>query len=115
MRHRRPFRSNAWARRLPPIGRGQPIGPRSSASASSVLAPALHGDTDFRRRLEQEARAASSLNHPNIVTVYEIGQAGAIDFVASELVDGVTVRERLAAGPMPLREIVDVVGQVATA
>ena len=54
--------------------------------ALKVLTPALHDDTDFRRRLEKEARAASSLNHPNIVTVYEIGQAGTIDFVASELV-----------------------------
>ena len=83
--------------------------------ALKVLAPALHADTDFRRRLEKEARAASSLNHPNIVTVYEIGQAGTIDFVASELVDGVTLRDRLAAGPLSMRDLVDIGVQVAAA
>jgi serine/threonine protein kinase len=69
--------------------------------ALKVLTPALHADSGFRRRLEQEARAASSLNHPNIVTVYEIGQSGTIDFVALELVDGVTLRVRLTAGRCP--------------
>ena len=64
--------------------------------ALKVLTPALHRDLDFRRRLEEEAHAASSLNHPNIVTAYEIGPSGRIDFVASELVDGMTVRARLA-------------------
>ena len=83
--------------------------------ALKVLTPAFHADAGFRRRLEKEARAASALNHPNIVTVYEIGQSGPIDFVASELVDGVTLRERLAAGPLPVREIVDIAGQVAAA
>ncbi len=83
--------------------------------ALKVLAPVLHADADFRRRLEKEARAASSLNHPNIVTVYEIGQAGAIDFVASEFVDGRTLRARLADGPLSVREIVEIGGQVASA
>ena len=83
--------------------------------ALKVLTPALHADSDFRRRLEKEARAASSLNHPNIVTVYEIGQAGTIDFVASELVDGETLRVRLATGPLPIRELVDIGGQIAAA
>src|SRR5262245_23645371 len=83
--------------------------------ALKVLVPALHGDIDFRRRLEKEARAASSLNHPNIVTVYEIGQAGTIDFVASEFVDGTTLRTRLAAGPLSLRDIVDIGSQVTAA
>jgi eukaryotic-like serine/threonine-protein kinase len=83
--------------------------------ALKVLAPAFHADLDFRRRLEREARAASSLNHPNIVTVYEIGQSGPIDFVASELVDGVTLRQRLAAGPLPVRELIDIGSQVAAA
>jgi eukaryotic-like serine/threonine-protein kinase len=83
--------------------------------ALKVLAPALHTDSDFRRRLEKEARAASSLNHPNIVTVYEIGQAGAIDFVASEFVDGVTLRARLASGPLAVREIVDIGSQITAA
>jgi serine/threonine protein kinase len=83
--------------------------------ALKVLAPALHADVDFRRRLEKEARAASSLNHPTIVTVYEIGQAGSIDFVASELVDGLTLRARLDAGPPSLRELVDIGSQIGAA
>jgi eukaryotic-like serine/threonine-protein kinase len=83
--------------------------------ALKVLTSALQADSDFRRRLEKEGRAASSLNHPNIVTVYEIGQAGPIDFVASELVDGVTLRERLATGPLPVRELVDIGSQIAAA
>ena len=83
--------------------------------ALKVLTSALRADPDFRRRLEHEARAASALNHPNIVTVYEIGQSGAIDFVASELVDGVTLRERLAGGAVPFRELLDIGGQVAAA
>src|SRR5947207_428683 len=83
--------------------------------ALKVLAPAFHMDSDFRRRLEKEARAASSLNHPNIVTVYEIGQARAIDFVASEFVDGVTLRARLASGPLAVPEIVDIGSQITAA
>jgi serine/threonine protein kinase len=55
------------------------------------------------------------LNHPNIVTVYEIGASGAVDFVASELVDGVTLRERLAAGPLSIRDLVDIGGQICAA
>jgi serine/threonine protein kinase len=55
------------------------------------------------------------LNHPNIVTVYEIGASGAVDFVASELVDGVMLRERLAAGPLSIRDLVDIGGQICAA
>src|SRR3989442_8774204 len=53
-------------------------------------------DADRLRRFEQEARAASSLNHPNIVTIYEIGQADGHHFIATEFIDGVTLRERMA-------------------
>jgi serine/threonine protein kinase/Tol biopolymer transport system component len=83
--------------------------------ALKILAPARVSDNNFRRRLEKEARAASSLNHPNIVTVYEIGRSGDVDFIASELIDGITLRARLAAGPLPLREVVDVGGQIVAA
>jgi Tol biopolymer transport system component len=83
--------------------------------ALKILAPARVSDKNFRRRLEKEARAASSLNHPNIVTVYEIGRSGDVDFIASELVDGITLRARLTAGALALREIVEVGGQIVAA
>ncbi len=83
--------------------------------ALKVLSPALLVDPVFRRRLEDEARAASSLNHPNIVTVYEIGRQENVDFIASEFVDGETLRERMNHGRLELAEIVDIAQQVAAA
>ncbi len=59
-------------------------------------------------RFEQEARSASALNHPNIVTIHEIGREGETAFIAMELVDGKTLRELEAAGPMPVRKILGV-------
>src|SRR6266702_3423317 len=53
-------------------------------------------------RFQLEAKAASALNHPNIVTIYEIGQAGGTWFIAAELIEGVTLRERLRGGKLPL-------------
>jgi serine/threonine protein kinase len=55
-------------------------------------------------RFEQEARSASSLNHPNIVTIYELGHANGTHYIAMELVDGETVRSLLASGPIPSRQ-----------
>src|SRR5271168_1163407 len=54
-------------------------------------------------RFEQEARSACALNHPNIVTIYELGQVNGTHYIAMELVNGETVRELLAAGPVPFR------------
>jgi eukaryotic-like serine/threonine-protein kinase len=83
--------------------------------ALKLLGARLHSDATLRRRLELEARAASSLNHPNIVTVHEIGQADGFDFVVSELVDGETLRSRIVRGPSTLAELIDVGTQVAAA
>jgi eukaryotic-like serine/threonine-protein kinase len=81
--------------------------------ALKVLPEALAQDRDRLSRFEQEARAASALNHPNIVTVHDIGREGATEFIAMELVDGKTVRELEAAGSMPLRKILSVAAQIA--
>ena len=70
-------------------------------------------DQDRLLRFEQEAYAASALNHPNIVTIYEIGEAGDIHFIAAELIDGITLRVRMAT-PMELRETLETMVQVAS-
>jgi len=67
------------------------------------------------RRFQQEARAASALNHPNIMTIYEIGVEGGENFIASEHIDGETLRVRLRGEPMKLDEILDVAQQTAGA
>ncbi len=81
--------------------------------ALKVLPEALASDRDRISRFEQEARAASALNHPNIVTIHEIGREGETAFIAMELVDGKTLRELSGSGPMPVRKILNVAAQVA--
>jgi serine/threonine-protein kinase len=71
-------------------------------------------DEDRLERFEQEAYAASALNHPNIITIHEIGQAGDSHFIATEFVDGQTLRQRLTSR-MRLTEVLDVITQVASA
>jgi non-specific serine/threonine protein kinase len=84
--------------------------------ALKVLGDAVRADEDLRRRLEHEARAASALNHPNILTVYDIGQLGDERFIATEYVDGVTLRQRMSrSAEPPLREVLDIAVQLASA
>src|SRR5215472_11902119 len=66
-------------------------------------------------RFKSEARAASALNHPNILTVYEIGTEGNRHFIATEFIEGVTLRAALARGKMGVHEALDVAVQVASA
>jgi serine/threonine-protein kinase len=66
-------------------------------------------------RFEQEARAASALNHPNIITIYEIGDYGPTHFIATEFIEGLTLRKILAEGKMPVIAALDVAIQVASA
>jgi serine/threonine protein kinase len=80
------------------------------------LLPAQFTDhKDRLRRFEQEARAASALNHPNIITIYEIGQIDATHFIAAEFVEGQTLRRLMNSGLMKLRDALDVAIQVAGA
>jgi Tol biopolymer transport system component len=81
--------------------------------AVKVLPAEVSQDPERRRRFEQEARAASALNHPNIVTVYDVGSTDDVLFVAQELIEGKTLRELLADGPLPARRILDLAAQVA--
>src|SRR5256885_13802391 len=72
-------------------------------------------DAERLRRFEQEARAASALNHPNILTIYEIGHADSVRYIATEFVDGLTLRELITSKPMKKDEALDVALQVAGA
>jgi serine/threonine protein kinase/Tfp pilus assembly protein PilF len=67
------------------------------------------------QRLEQEARTASALNHPNIVTIHEIGEADSIHFMATEYVDGETLRERMLNAELSVHELVGITVQIASA
>lgn len=72
-------------------------------------------DAERAHRFEQEARAASALNHPNIVTIHETGQLDASHFIATEFIEGVTLREHLGAGRLTVDEALAVATQVASA
>ena len=71
------------------------------------------GDVAPTTRFEEEARSASRLNHPNIVTVHAVGSQGNVSFIVMELVTGRTLRDRLAAGPLPFTETLDIAAQLA--
>ena len=81
--------------------------------ALKVLPADLSADADRLARFEQEARSASALNHPNIVTIHEIGQHDETSYISMELVDGKTLRELVATGPMPIRKLLGISAQVA--
>ena len=83
--------------------------------ALKVLLPEVADNEDRVRRFVQEAKAASALNHPNILTVYEIGSFENTRFIATELVKGHTLHERLRNEQLTLRETLDVALQVAAA
>jgi formylglycine-generating enzyme required for sulfatase activity/dienelactone hydrolase/predicted Ser/Thr protein kinase len=81
--------------------------------AIKVLPPAATADPDRHRRFIQEARAASALNHPNIVTIYEVDEHDGTTFIAMELVEGTPLDRRLAAGPVPIETALDYGRQIA--
>ena len=84
--------------------------------AIKFLSEELGRDPDKLKRFIQEARAASALNHPNILTVYEIGEADNRNYIATELIDGKTLREHLFTKQlMPLRTVLEIVIQVSDA
>ena len=82
--------------------------------ALKVLPVSVATDEQRMRRFVQEAKAASSLNHQNIITIYEIGNAGSTRFIATEFVDGVTLRQKLRRGRLSFNETLDIGIQIAT-
>ena len=83
--------------------------------ALKVLAPALANDERGLQRFEKEARAASALNHPNILTIYEFGQVDRLHFIASEYVDGPTLRQMMAGHGLSLETAINIALQTARA
>src|SRR5260370_26763180 len=71
--------------------------------AIKVLPASFSADRERLQRFAQEARAAAALNHPNILSIFDIGEEQGAPYVVSELLEGETLRERLRNGPLPIR------------
>ncbi|MDQ3754584.1 MAG: protein kinase [Acidobacteriota bacterium] len=83
--------------------------------ALKLLPAELASDQQRMQRFVQEAKAVSALNHPNILTIHEIGRADSARFIATEFIDGVTLRERMASARLRMSEVIETVTQVASA
>ncbi len=81
--------------------------------AVKVLPASFTHDPDRLRRFEQEARAVAALNHPNIVSVYDVGAADSVHYIVSELLEGETLRQRIAPTGMPARKAIELAVQLA--
>ena len=87
--------------------------PRLNRVVALKFISAVRQGSSPMRDLLREARAASALNHPNIVTIFEVGESGSSAFLAMEFVEGETLRARLKRPPLPLEEALDLAGQIA--
>ena len=81
--------------------------------ALKIVSARLARDEDRLQRFQWEARSVSALNHPNVITIYDIGEADGQHFIATEFIDGETLRARLSAGPLPPALAVDLVVRAA--
>jgi serine/threonine protein kinase/Tfp pilus assembly protein PilF len=86
--------------------------PRLERDVALKVLPAA-ADPEWGRRFDREARAASALNHPNVVVVHDVGSDGSLRYVVTELVEGETLRHRLSRGPLPLAECLEQARQIA--
>ncbi len=80
--------------------------------ALKVLPAELSGDPEALSRFEREAKAVAALSHPNILAIFDFGRHDGVAFAVMELLDGETLRSRLAAGSLPLRKVLDYAGQI---
>src|SRR4030095_12976450 len=85
----------------------------SRSVALKVLPGSLAVEPERIQRFEKEARAASALNHPNIVRTYEVGTVDGVSYIAMELVEGKTLRELLHTGSLPLRRLLPLAAQAS--
>src|ERR1051325_4290967 len=83
--------------------------------ALKTLPPQFTKESDRLRRFEQEARAASALNHPNIITIFEVGRSNETNFIVTEFIEGQTLRQKMATGRLGLRDTLKIAVQVASA
>lgn len=83
--------------------------------AIKVLPSHLSSSAELRERFQREARAISSLNHPNICTLHDIGQQDGVDFLVMEYLEGETLQQRLLRGPLPLKHVLEYGIQIAEA
>ena len=83
--------------------------------AIKFLSPQLAADRERLRRFHQEARAASSLNHPHIVVIHDFGELDGRPYMVTEFIEGETLRQRMQTGPLPVRDVVEIAIQVAGA
>ncbi|MBV8477234.1 MAG: serine/threonine protein kinase, partial [Acidobacteria bacterium] len=85
------------------------------AVAMKILPGHLSSNPDLKQRLEREARAISSLNHPRICTLHDVGHQDGVDFLVMEYLEGESLAERLQKGPMPLKEALKIGMEVCEA
>jgi hypothetical protein len=83
--------------------------------AVKVLPQHLSANPEIRARFEREAKTVSSLNHPHICTLHDVGREGETDYLVMELIEGETLAARLAKGPLPLADVLKYGGQIADA
>src|SRR5262245_25532813 len=83
--------------------------------AVKILPSHLGERPDLRERFEREARPVSSLNHPHICTLYDIGRQDGIDFIVLELLEGESLTDRLVKGPLPMMEVLRYSMEIADA
>jgi len=83
--------------------------------ALKILSEKFAVDADRLNRFQLEAKAASALNHPNIITIYEIGESDGTNYIAAEYIEGETLHDNLAENPLQLSEMLDIAVQVAEA
>jgi serine/threonine protein kinase len=83
--------------------------------ALKILSEEYTTNRDRLNRFEQEACAASALNHPNILTIYEVGSEDDKHFIVAEYIDGKTLRRKMGGVPLEIREILDIAVQVGSA
>jgi predicted ATPase/serine/threonine protein kinase len=84
-------------------------------AALKIISPAFIRDENRLQRFRQEALATSALNHPNIITIYEIGSEGDVEFIATEFIEGISLRQRMVKGPLELHDVLDLGSQIASA
>src|SRR5262245_57528131 len=81
--------------------------------AIKVIAAAQVNEPNRLRRFEQEARAAATLNHPNVLAVHDVGSHDGLPYIVSELLEGETLAERISGHPLPVRKAIEYAIQIA--